>query len=53
MGDIDTASKKLTGNYGQKHKGSIQNKDSIITEENDFKNIIILNPGQNPLDYIE
>lgn len=52
-GDLDPASKKLTGKYGKKHKGSIKSKDSIITEENGFKNIIDLKPGQNPLDFID
>jgi len=50
-GDIDPSTKKLNGNYGQKHKGSILSKDSIITKENGFKNIIMLKPGQNPTDY--
>lgn len=54
-GDIDPASKKLTGEYGMndERRGSIKNEDSIITEENGFKNIITLPPGENPLDYIE
>jgi len=52
-GDIDPVTKKLTGNYGMKHRGSIRSEDSIITEENGFKNIIMLEPGQNPMDFIE
>ena len=52
-GDLDPVSKKLTGNYGSKHRGSIKTEESIITEENGFKNIITLPPGENPIDYIE
>lgn len=54
-GDIDPASKKLTGSYGEneENRGSIRSEESIITEENGFKNIITLPPGENPLDYIE
>ena len=51
-GDIDPVSKKLTGTYGKKHRGAIRSEESIITEENGFKNIKILEPGQNPDDYI-
>lgn len=40
-GDIDPASKTLqTGSYGKKYKGSILPDESVITEENGFKNII-------------
>lgn len=51
-GDMDPSTKKLTGNYGNKYRGSVRSEDSIITEENGFKNIITLKPGQNPSDYI-
>jgi hypothetical protein len=51
-GDIDPATKKLTGSYGKKHKGSIDLDESIITEENGFKNITILPVGESPADYI-
>jgi hypothetical protein len=47
-GDIDPASKKLTGDYGD--KGAIKEEDSIITEENGFTEI---GYAKNPMDYIE
>jgi hypothetical protein len=42
----------LTGSYGKKHKGSIDLDESIITEENGFKNIVVLEVGESPTDYI-
>lgn len=38
-GDIDPASGKVTGTYGEKYTGAITEEDSIITEENGFTNI--------------
>lgn len=52
-GDVDPATKKLTGNYGNKNPGSIHPDDSIITEENGFKNIATLPPGTSPMGYIQ
>lgn len=52
-GDIDPASKTVTGQYGQKYPGAVHPDDSIITEGNGFKNIAILEPGVSPMDYIE
>ena len=52
-GDINPATKKLEGSYGSKHKGSIKESESLITEENGFTNIKTLPPGYSPLDYIE
>lgn len=51
-GDIDPATKKLTGNYDGKYVGSIHEDESIITEENGFKNIVTLPPGTSPMGYI-
>lgn len=51
-GDIDPATKKLTGSYGKIYKGSIDLDESIITEENGFKNIVVLGAGESPSDYI-
>jgi hypothetical protein len=51
-GDLDPVTKKYTGSYGEKHKGSIHEQDSVINEENGFKNIIDLPAGKNPDDYI-
>ena len=52
-GDVDPVTKKLTGDYGKKHRGSIDESDSIITEENGFKNITTLKAGISPESYIE
>ena len=50
-GDIDPATGKTTGSYGSKI--GIDAKDSEITEENGFKNIVTLKPGVSPMAYIE
>jgi len=39
-GDIDPATKKVTGSYGNKYKGAIKADESMITKENGFENII-------------
>jgi len=36
-----------------KYKGAVKESESIITEENGFKNIVMLEPGQSPFEYIE
>ena len=38
-GDVDPATKQITGNYGSKYTGAITKKESLITEENGFINI--------------
>ncbi len=38
-GDVDPATKQITGNYGSKYTGAITKKESLITEENGFVNI--------------
>ena len=52
-GDVDPVTKKTTGDYGKKHKGSVSEEDSIITEENGFKDIVLLDYSKNPNDYID
>jgi hypothetical protein len=52
-GDLDPVTKKMTGSYGEKYPGSISEKDSIITEENGFKNITTLGIGESPQSYID
>jgi len=53
-GSIDPATKKLMNKKGAgKYTGSIEEKDSMITEENGFKNIRMLPPGTSPLAAIE
>lgn len=39
-GDIDPATKKVTGSYGSKSRGAISADESMITEENGFTEII-------------
>lgn len=51
-GDVDPVTKKMSGSYGDKYQGSINKKDSIITEENGFRNIKTLEPGISPETYI-
>ena len=51
-GDVDPATKKMTGSYGDKYKGSIRKDESIITKENGFDKIHTLGVGESPLDYI-
>ena len=51
-GDLDPVTKKMTGSYGDKYKGSIRPEESLITKENGFEKIHTLNPGVSPLDYI-
>ncbi|WP_138432367.1 hypothetical protein [Winogradskyella algicola] len=38
-GDFDPATKKLTGDYGNKRIGAVKEEESLITEENGFNNI--------------
>lgn len=52
-GDLNPSTKKLEGDYGTKHKGSVKETESLITEENGFENIVMLEAGYSPLDYIE
>ncbi|WP_299883264.1 hypothetical protein [uncultured Lacinutrix sp.] len=39
-GDLDPATKKLTGDYGNKAIGAVKEKDSLITKDNGFVNIL-------------
>ena len=36
-GDLDPATKKMTGSYGERYEGCVSEKDSIITEANGFE----------------
>ena len=51
-GDIDPATKKVTGDYGEKYSGCISEKESLITSENGFKVIEVLEAGISPLSVI-
>lgn len=39
-GDVDPATNKLTGDYGNKAIGAVKQKDSLITKDNGFVNIL-------------
>ena len=52
-GDLDPVTKKMTGNYGTKYKGSIKPEESMITKENGFEKIHMIGVGESPLSYIE
>lgn len=51
-GDLNPSTKKMEGDYGSKYKGSVKRSESLITEENGFENIVELEPGISPIDYI-
>jgi len=53
-GSIDPATGALMNKKGAgKYEGSINEDESLITEENGFKNIKMFEPGQSPYAYIE
>lgn len=52
-GDLDPATKKMTGTYGERYEGCVPEKDSLITEENGFENIGVLGPGVSPMSEID
>ncbi len=53
-GDVNPATKKIEGSYGEKNKGSIKMKESIIKVENGFENDgIFLKVGESPQGYVE
>jgi hypothetical protein len=52
-GDLDPATKKMTGTYGERYEGCVPEKDSLITEANGFEKIVTLPAGVSPFDEIE
>ena len=52
-GDLDPVTKKMTGDYGNKYKGSIKPEESMITKENGFSKVHTIGVGESPLSYIE
>ena len=52
-GDLDPATKKMTGNYGERYEGCVTEKESLITPENGFEKIELLGPGVSPLSEID
>lgn len=51
-GDLDPVTKKFNSEYGKKYTGAITPKESLITKENGFKNIVTLGEGVSPFSYI-
>lgn len=49
FGNINPATGKVEGSYGDKYVGAIHRRDSLITEDNGFKNIVELPAGTSPL----
>lgn len=53
-GSIDPATGKLMNKKGHdKYRGAIDKEDSLITEENGFKNIVMLDAGTSPYHAID
>ena len=48
-GDLDPATKKMTGSYGERYEGCVTEKESLITKENGFEKIELLDAGVSPL----
>lgn len=51
-GDVDPATKNLTGRYHGKTPGACRPDQSVVTEENGFQNIETLPPGASPMEAI-
>lgn len=47
-GDVNPATGKIEGSYGEKHKGGCKEKDSVITKENGFDVIHYAGVGYSP-----
>ena len=52
-GDLDPATKKMTGSYGERYEGCVTEKESLITKENVFEKIELLDAGVSPLSVID
>ena len=52
-GDLDPATKKMTGSCGERYEGCVPEKESLITEANGFEKITTLPTGVSPFDEIE
>lgn len=48
FGDVNPATGKVEGAYGEKYKGSVHPRESLITKENGFENIQVLPAGTSP-----
>jgi len=51
-GDLNPATGKIEGHYGQKYRGAVPGTESMITKENGFSKIHDLEPGMSPMAYI-
>jgi hypothetical protein len=51
-GDVNPATKKVEGSYGDKYRGSITEEESLITAENGFDNITYSGVGASPFSEI-
>lgn len=52
-GDINPATKQVEGSYGKKYAGCISKEESLITPENGFEKIELLEEGVSPMSVIE
>ena len=52
-GDLDPVTKKMGGYYGERYEGCVPEKDSLITKENGFEKLELLDPGVSPLSEID
>ncbi len=51
-GDYDPATKKMTGDYGNKYLGAITENESLLTKENGFVEVSYVHQG-SPLGLID
>ncbi len=51
-GDVNPATGKVEGSYGEKYRGGIKEKESLITKENGFDKIHYAGTGSSPLSLI-
>lgn len=52
-GDIDPATKTVTGDYGNKSVGAVTEQESIITKENGYNDIHYAGVGESPDSFID
>lgn len=52
FGDVNPATKEVEGSYGTKYRGSIDEKDSLLTPENGFSQVYELGLGESPEGFI-
>ncbi len=52
-GDLDPASKKVTGSYGKKYRGAVESNESLVTLGNRFNKVHELEPGTSPMHAID